>query len=112
MIEPTVQSELAARASLKPFVAAAKRNVPEGSPLYFFGPVLRPVVVYWDRPIPRLQRDLAHAASARTYVIVTEEDLPRLLETDREVRTIVEHVGRTRNLALGRVLLVEVEAAQ
>ena len=105
-IQPTIQSEVAARASLKPFVAAVKRNVPEGAPLYFFGQVLRPVVVYWGRPIPRLRRDLAYAGSAPTYIIVTEEYLPRLLATDRDIRTIAEHVGRIGNLARGRVLLV------
>jgi len=110
-IQPTLQSELVARASLKPFVAAVKRNVPEGDPLYFFGQALRPVVVYWGRPIPRLRRDLAYAGSARAYIMVTEEDLPRLLETDRHVRTIVEHVGRIGNLARGRVLLVEVKGS-
>ena len=112
VIQPSIQSALAGRASLKPFAAAVTDNVPEGAPLYFFGQILRPVVVYVGRPIPRLRQHGARTAPGPTYIIVTEASLPRLLETGRHVRTIAEHVGRVGNLARGRVLLVEISSSE
>lgn len=108
VLQPTISAALAERSSLKPFVAVVRRTVPGTAPLYFFGSVLRPVVVYLNRPLLSLRRDLSRARGSPAYLIVTEADLPRLLEVTPDARTLAEHVGRVGNLARGRVLLVEV----
>jgi hypothetical protein len=111
-IQPAIRHARAADASLRPFAAAVRENLPEGAPLYFFGPVLRPLVVYWGRPIPNLRRDLSGVGSERSYLIVNEADLPTLSEAKREIRTVAGHVGRVGNLARGRVLLVEMASLE
>ena len=65
------------------------------------------MVVYTHRVIPSLRKELSRAAP-NAQVIVTEADLPQLLEAAPHVRTVAEHVGRVGNIARGRVLLIEV----
>jgi 4-amino-4-deoxy-L-arabinose transferase-like glycosyltransferase len=108
LIQPTVQSALAARVSLKPFGEAVAREVPPEAPVYFFGRVLRPVVVYARRPIPSLRRDVARLGTGSAYVIGTQTNMERLTRRGLQPRLLAEHVGRIGNLETGRVILMAV----
>jgi hypothetical protein len=104
--QPFTERALTAAASLEPFAAAVKSQVPAGSPVYFFGRVLRPLVVYVGRPIPRLRGDLTHADATGGYLIVVEDDLPHVRRLRPDAQILAEHSGRVGNLARGRVALV------
>lgn len=106
--QPFVEQASTVGASLKPFAAIVRNQVPAGSLLYFFGRVVRPLVVYIGRPIPSVRRDLEGVGADGAYLIVLEEDLPRLRSARPDVRVVAEHSGRVGNLARGRVALVEI----
>jgi hypothetical protein len=105
--QPFVERALTAASSLEPFATVVRTRVPAGSPLYFFGPVVRPLVVYVGRPIPSFRRDLGRADRDGAYLIVLELDLPHVRSVRPDARILAEHTGRVGNLARGRVALVE-----
>jgi 4-amino-4-deoxy-L-arabinose transferase-like glycosyltransferase len=108
VIQPSVESALAARISLKPLGEAVAREVPPDTPVYFFGRPLRPVIVYARRSIPSLQRNVKSLGKRPTYVIASEANVRRFRRRGLEPQIVTERVGRTANLATGRVLLVAV----
>jgi 4-amino-4-deoxy-L-arabinose transferase-like glycosyltransferase len=54
--EPAVDVATSGRDSLAPFAREAAALFPPGRPLAFYGPAVRPVVVYVGRPVPSLDR--------------------------------------------------------
>jgi 4-amino-4-deoxy-L-arabinose transferase-like glycosyltransferase len=54
--EPALDVATSSRDSLKPFAREAAALFPPGRPLAFYGPTIRPVVVYVGRPVPSLDR--------------------------------------------------------
>jgi 4-amino-4-deoxy-L-arabinose transferase-like glycosyltransferase len=54
--EPALDVATSSRDSLKPFGREAAVLFPPGRPLAFYGPTIRPVVVYVGRPVPSLER--------------------------------------------------------
>ncbi len=105
--QPFVERALTTASSLEPFAAAVKTRVPDGSPLYFFGRVIRPLVVYIGRPVPRVRRDLGRVEADGAYLIVPVADLPHVHRIRPDARILAEHSGRVGNLARGRIALVE-----
>jgi 4-amino-4-deoxy-L-arabinose transferase-like glycosyltransferase len=109
--QPFVDRTLTAASSLEPFATVVRAHVPTGSPLYFFGPVIRPLVVYVGRPIPRFRQDLGRADPGGAYLIVLEPDLPHVRSVRPDARILADHTGRVGNLARGRVALVQLPRA-
>jgi 4-amino-4-deoxy-L-arabinose transferase-like glycosyltransferase len=54
--EPALDVATSGRDSLAPFARQAAALFPPGRPLAFYGPAVRPVVVYVGRPVPSLDR--------------------------------------------------------
>ena len=54
--EPALDVATSGRDSLAPFARQAAALFPPGRPLAFYGPAVRPVVVYVGRPVPSLER--------------------------------------------------------
>jgi 4-amino-4-deoxy-L-arabinose transferase-like glycosyltransferase len=108
-VQPTAERALARVASLKPFAAVVERTVPVGAPLYFYGRVVRPLVVYLGRPVPRIRRHLGGVETGRgAYLIVAAADREQLRRLRPDARILAEHTGRVGNLARGRLALLEV----
>lgn len=108
VIQPRVESALAAQISLRPLGEAVAREVPPDTPVYFFGRTLRPVIVYARRSIPSLRRNVKSLGKRPAYVIASEANVQRFRRRGLEPRIVTERVGRTANLATARVFLVAV----
>jgi 4-amino-4-deoxy-L-arabinose transferase-like glycosyltransferase len=108
-LHPALEGAVSRGSSLKSFAEEIRAAVPLETPLYFYRAVLRPLVVYLDRPVRSLRGNLRHTASPRAFVIVVGPDLPRLEIAGAQLRFVATHHGRIGNLERGVVALVEVD---
>jgi 4-amino-4-deoxy-L-arabinose transferase-like glycosyltransferase len=91
--------------SFTPFAAVVAARVPGTAPLFFYGDVVRPVIVALDRDVPSIRRGDAIPAGAS--VIVGESDYRVLVARAALGPPLAVGEGRTGNLARGRLVLAE-----
>jgi len=100
---PAMEQATSRRDSLRPFAEAARAAA---LPLAFYGPTVRPIVVYVGHPIPTLHRK-PDALLPHTLVIATEPDYHSLVEHARLGPPLAIATGRASNLTSTRLVLAE-----
>ena len=103
---PALEQERSRRDSLKPFARTVATLRPSPAPLAFWRDTLRPVVVYVGRPVPTLRR--RDAVVPGIALIVPEPAWEALSRAGVVGFPLMIGSGRTGNVAVERVLLLEI----
>ncbi|HYV56596.1 MAG TPA: glycosyltransferase family 39 protein [Candidatus Nitrosopolaris sp.] len=103
---PALDGQESRRDSLKPFAALVAVRRPPPAELVFYGPTIRPLVVYLGRHIPSIRE--AGALVAGQNVIATEDAFRTLAVAARVGAPLLSAEGRVGNLGRERVVLAEV----
>jgi hypothetical protein len=99
--KPALERAVSRRDSLKPFArAVAARDLDR---LAFYGPEVRPVAVYLERPVPMLRSPAA--ATPGLGIIAAEAAYRRLARSAALSPPLLVAEGRIANLGRGRVVL-------
>jgi 4-amino-4-deoxy-L-arabinose transferase-like glycosyltransferase len=104
---PALEQRTSRRDSLRPLADAILARAPR--PAAFFGPTVRPVVVYVGRPVPSLHRR-ADALVPGLLVVADEHDYGALVQRARLGPPLALAKGRSENLTARRLVLAEVPA--
>jgi hypothetical protein len=103
---PRVTAATSDATSFRALATAARDRYPAGTPLVFYGPAVRTVVVYVGRPIPSIGRH-ASRITAGMGVIATLPAYQALAQSGYVGETISVEEGRTGNLERDTLVLAE-----
>jgi len=104
--EPALDVATSSRDSLKPFAREAAALFPPGRPLAFYGPTIRPVVVYVGRPLPSLERRPERVEPGHG-LIVLEQAYRALAEGGYVGPPLATAAGRIGNVEQATLVLAE-----
>jgi 4-amino-4-deoxy-L-arabinose transferase-like glycosyltransferase len=105
---PAVEYGESQLGSLRPFATALAREIGADEPLVFFGRTQRPIVVYLDRVVPSMRRDVTRLPTG-AFVILRARVHDALAATGRVSPVLLQgsgrmHDGRPGHLVLARAL--------
>lgn len=110
-IAPVIEHSRSQRESFKPFALAVATRVPAPHPLAFWGDVVRPVVVYLQRPVPSLERDRTRLVPGQALLLPVPA-WERLHQEGLVGDVLERQRGRLANLEIGELILTKATAPQ